>query len=311
MQAATPGTAALLVPLLAELNDLKRIRRAGSPGSLAEETFRRSWCSLAGGEAPERVARRETARALAAARLGGIDRRVLTRAGLSKFEATEVLEKSFDAVAGPLPGDLSEDLRRYLDDKPAPEDSALESESPEFVGALARQPRAGATHPGRPRAMVEPPESHADHCATVAVYGVLLSTRFGADPTEPFLAGLAHHLHNASLPDAGFAGEELLGDKLGPVVDRLTEEALEQLPAGLTDRVGSALGLVGVAESPEARTFNAADVVDRVLQMRHHARAAAFTLEQALNEMELVHEGPLKEFHEEVLRETGLREPAL
>ena len=302
MRGATSDALAILAPLLAELNNLKRIRRADSPGSLAEETFRRSWCSLVGGEAPERVVRRETARALAAARLGGIDLRVLTRAGLTKSEATGILEKSFDAVAGPLDGDLSEELRRYLSGEPDPEGGP-----PEFVGALARQPRAGATHPGRPRIMVESPESHADHCATVAVYGALLSARFGADPTEPFLAGLAHHLHNAALPDAGFAGEELLGDRLEPVMARLTEEALEQLPAGLSDRVGSALELVGVSETPEARAFNAADVVDRVLQMRHHARAAAFTLDQALDEMELVHEGPLKDFHEEVLRETGLR----
>ncbi len=60
--------------------------------------------------------------------------------------------------------------------------------------------------------MFEPPENHAEHCLAVAVYGVLLAPRYGADPSVVFLAGLAHHLHNARLPDSGFTGEALLGD---------------------------------------------------------------------------------------------------
>ncbi len=298
----TSGTLAPLVPLLGELNDLKRTRPAGVGGSLAEGIFRRSWLSLVAGEEPGRVARRETAAALAAARLSGIDRRVLKKAGLDGAETLEVLERSFDAVAVSLSEGLRGDLRRALG-----YEVPSGGEAPSFVGALAQQPRAGATSPGRARLVVEPPESHADHCAVVATYGVLLSGFYGADPVEPFLAGLAHHLHNAVLPDAGFAGEELLDDKLTPVVERLTAEALVELPGGLAGRMGGALGLAGQAESPEARAFNAADVVDRVLQMRHHARAAAFTLDQALDEMDLVHEGPLKNFHEEVLQRAELR----
>lgn len=299
---ATSGTLASIVPLLGELNDLKRTRPAGLGGSLAGEIFRRSWRALVAGEDPDRVARRETATALVAARLGGIDRRVLEKAGLGEAEALEVLERSFDSVAASLPEDLRSDLRRALG-----YEAPSGGEAPSFVGALARQPRAGATSPGRARLVVEPPESHADHCSVVAIYGVLLSGFYTADPVEPFLAGLAHHLHNAVLPDAGFAGEELLGDKLPPVVERLTAEALEELPEGLAGRMREALGLVGQAESPEARSFNAADVVDRVLQMRHHARAAAFTLDQALDEMDLVHDGPLKGFHEEALQRAELR----
>ena len=302
MQKAASGALAPLVPVLVEVNDLKRIRHAESNGSLAEETFRRSWRSLVDGEAPERVACRETAAALAAVRLGGIDSRVLSRIGLSEAETTEILEKSFDAASDSLARNLSDDLRGYL-----AADSNPGTGPPDFVEALVRQPRAGATRPGRSRLMVEPPESHADHCAVVAIYGVLLSSRFGADPAEPFLAGLAHHLHNAVLPDAGFAGEELLGEKLESIVDRLTKEALGQLPDEIAGRVGTSLGTVGVSDSPEARAFNAADVIDRVLQMGHHARAAAFTLDQALDEMELVHEGPLKDFHEEVLKEADLK----
>lgn len=299
-----PAPLVPLVPLLVEINDLKRIRHAGSEGSLAEEMFRRSWRSLVDGEEPGRVARRETAAALVAARLGGIDGRVMGRAGLSEAEATEVLERSFDAVSDSVARGLSDDLRHYLAED---SNSNPDAEPPDFVEALVRQPRAGATRPGHSRLMVEPPESHADHCAVVAVYGVLLSSRFEADPTKPFLAGLAHHLHNAVLPDAGFAGEELLGEKLGSVVARLTDEALGQLPEGVAGRVGTSLRLVGVSDDSGARAFNAADVVDRVLQMGHHARAAAFTLDRALDEMELVHEGPLKDFHEEVLKEADLK----
>ena len=73
------------------------------------------------------------------------------------------------------------------------------------------------------RVVVEPPESHGDHCLTVAVYGVLVAPVFGADPVAPFLVGLAHHLHNVVLPDAGFAGEVLLGAALDRVLTTLEE----------------------------------------------------------------------------------------
>ncbi len=301
--ANTAGTLAPLRPLLAELGDLKRTRTADAGGSLAERLFRRSWARLVAGEDPAAVARRETALAVSAVRLGGIDRRVLERGGLGAPATTGVLTRGFDAAAHGLCGELMEGLRRALADAPVAEGE----DAPPFVGALARQPRAGATRPGVARLVLEPPENHADHCALVAVYGFLISARYGADPVEPFLAGLAHHAHNAFLPDSGFAGEELLAEQLEPLVKRFTDEALRQLPGNLAGRVRQALGLAGHAGSPEARAFNAADVVDRVLQMAHHARAAAFTLDQALDELELVHEGPLKGFHEEALREAGLR----
>ncbi len=300
-------TVAPLVPLLAEMGDLKRLRTADGDGSLAERAFRRSWAAIVSGEPIATVARRETAAAVVAARLGGIDARVLHRSGLDGEQVVDVLRRSFDSVARALPEPLWTYLREGLglpvgasaEDDPA--------ELPSFVGALARQPRAGATAPGKPRIMLEPPESHAEHCATVALYGVLLSGHFGAEPAEVFLAGLAHHLHNAVLPDAGFAGEGLLGEHLGPIFERLNDEAISELPEGVEGEVRSALRLVGQAKSPGARAFNAADVIDRVLQMRHYARAAAFTLDQALDDLDLVHEGPLKGFHEEVLKEAGLR----
>ena len=306
---ARQGSAlAPVVPLLSEIGDLKRLRTADGEGSLAERSFRRSWAALFAGEPASRVALRETAAAVAAARLGGIDARVLRRSGLDDEQAVTVLRRSFDSVSDALPGPLAASLREELGPREEPGDAGDPlGRLPSFVGALARQPRAGATAPGKPRIMVEPPESHAEHCAAVAFYGVLLSGHFGAEAGDVFLAGLSHHLHNAVLPDAGFAGEELLGESLGPIFEGLTGEALSTLPEGVRDRVRGALRLVGNAESPGARAFNAADVLDRVLQMRHHARAAAFTLDQALDDLDLVHEGPLKGFHEEVLRGAGLR----
>ena len=305
---ARPGdTVAPLVPLLSEMGDLKRLRTADSEGSLAERSFRSSWAAIFAGEPPAKIALRETAAAVAAARLGGIDARVLRRSGLGDEQATGVLRRSFDSVSDALPGPLAAALRAELGPRDEPGDGDTSHGLPSFVEALARQPRAGATAPGKPRIMVEPPESHAEHCVVVAFYGVLLSGSFGAEPGEVFLAGLSHHFHNAVLPDAGFAGEELLGQHLGPIFEGLNDEALSELPEGVRDDVRAALGLVGNTESPGARAFNAADVLDRVLQMRHHARAAAFTLEQALDDLDLVHEGPLKDFHEEVLRGAGLR----
>ncbi|WP_211103919.1 hypothetical protein [Skermanella pratensis] len=190
-----------LVPLLREVNDLKRVRAAGIEGTLAARAFRRTWARLVAGDSPATVALRETALAVAAARLGGIDRAMLTRAGLDDDSATAVLRNGFDAVAGPVDPILAVTLRDHLG-----EHEPAAAEPPAFVHDLERQPRAGATRPGHPRLVLEPPESHADHCFVTAVSAVLVGPSYGADPAGPFLAGLCHHFHNAVLPDSGFAG---------------------------------------------------------------------------------------------------------
>ena len=301
-----PGAAAGLAglaglrPLLQEVGDAKRVRVASAPGSLAEQAFARAWARLVDGEDAAAVALSETAAAVARARLAGIDREVLVDAGLSADDALEVVRAGFDEVAGPV----TEPLRGQLRD-------ALElvrpcAPAPALADALNRQPRAGATCPGKPRILVEPPESHGDHCLTVAVYGVLVSPLVGAAPVVPFLVGLAHHLHNVALPDAGFAGEVLLGAHLQPVMDRLEQRELEVLPPALADRLRAVLGLRADAVAPESQAFHAADVLDRVLQVHHHARAAAFTASQALDELELVHAGPVQAFHDGVLQAAGL-----
>ena len=173
---------------------------------------------------------------------------------------------------------------------------------PAFVDRLARQPRAGATGP---RPTPGPQESHADHCYCVAVMSVVLGpwavdSAYGA----AFLAGLSHHLHNAALPDAGAAGEGLLGDSLAPVVARFTEVALNQLPPDLATRVRAARELIPFPDSPASKCFHAADVLDRVLELAHHERAAQFRLPQVPGD--LVPAGPLRAFQNEVLVAAGV-----
>ena len=213
--------------LLTEVGDLKRVRVAHREGSLAEQAFRRSWTALSSGQEPAAIALRETGAAGAAARLGGIDLDVLRSGGLDEATALDVLSASFDEVTGGLPEPLREHLRGALGTKEAVEDGGTDEPAPvpRFVEALARQPRAGATRPGTPRLILEPQESHADHCATVAVYSVLLSRFFDADPGTVFLAGLSHHLHNALLPDSGFAADTLLGEHAATLQQNFAGEA--------------------------------------------------------------------------------------
>ena len=303
MPDALPGRAgrlAGLVPLAAELGDLKRVRDASSPDSIASRLFRRAWGALASGQDCGDVALGTTADALAAARLGGIHRAVLEGAGLSADEAGAVLRRSFDEVAGPIEPGFAEALRAHLGRE------ARGGAAPAFAEALIRQPRAGATCPGKPRILLEPPEGHGDHCLVVAVLGCVLAPRYDADPAPAFLAGMAHHLHNAFLPDSGFAGEMLLGSHLEPVIARLFARELATLPAGLADDAKSALALIRDAQTPVGRAFHAADVIDRVLQMRHYEQVAQFTTSQASDEMQLVHAGPTQAFHMGVLRDAGL-----
>ena len=307
---APPDLAGLaaLRPLLGEINDLKRVHRAGRPGSHAGRGFARSWAALVAGDPPARVALLETAAAVAAARLGAIDAVILARAGLTPGEVRGVLGAAVNAAAGHLDPvtldgirDAVDELPEYLDRFEGP------GTVPVWVGLLADQPRAGATRPGRPRLVLEPAESHAEHCYITAVYGVLIASHFNAGPAVPFLAGLAHHLHNAYLPDSGFAGEELLGHHLAEVMARFVADALVELPEALAAEASEARRVLLHADTLEARAFHAADVLDRVLQMAQYARAAAFELSQALDDLDLVHPGPLQSFQLEVLSGAGLR----
>ena len=288
-----------LLPLLRALCDLKRVRSAGRAGSAAERLFASAWARIAAGEAEAEVARGTVLDALAATRLGDLDAAILEEAGVPPAEAARIRRRAAQEAAAPL----DPALREWLF---ATAPSASPGTPPPFVARLAAQPRAGATCPGRGRLVLEPAESHADHCLLVAICGVALAPAWGARAETVFLAGLAHHLHNALLPDSGFVGETMLGAWLEPAVARATALALEELGPGPRARVEAARRVLPDAGSPEGRAFHAADTLDRVLQVERHLRAAGATLAFVLNEMELVHAGPVKPFQDAVLARMGL-----
>ncbi len=305
-EATTQGEAMrALAGLAAELATLKRLRDAQSADSVATRLFRRAWEAVLLGDDVGEVALATTADALAALRMGAMDSGLLSRLGIPAHGIGDILVASFDEVSAPVPSALREALRAHVGE-PIPTAGVV----PGFVEALIRQPRAGATCPGKPRIVLEPAEGHGDHCLVVAVLGVVLAGHYGARPAVPFLAGLAHHLHNAVMPDSGFAGEMLLGGYLAPVMERVFEATIEAMPAALGAATRVAMRAAGDADTAEGRAFNAADVIDRIMEMRHFASVAGFTTRQALGEMELVHAGPLQAFHHDVMREAGLMDDA-
>ena len=64
-----------------------------------------------------------------------------------------------------------------------------------------------------------------------------------------FLASLAHHLHNALLPDSGFTGEMLLGPALEPAFAEATRQALAELDPPLRRAVEKARAILPDAET--------------------------------------------------------------
>ncbi|MDT0631509.1 hypothetical protein [Rubrivirga litoralis] len=303
-----PARPAPPVDLLRQIRDLKRVRDARSPRSLAERQFGRAWARLAAGEPVEAVALSETAAALAAVRLAALDAGVMMAHGLDESEALDVLGRAFDDLGGAVDAGLRGRLRAALGPLP-------HGEEPAVVDLLVRQPRAGATHPGLPRLVLEPAESHADHSFATAVFGVVLAPDYGADPAQVFLTGLAHHLFNASLPDAGHAGDVLIGDDLtARMATVATDRAVATLPVELQSLVRDALGLTREARfaEPEAQGFHAADALDRVLEMDWHARTARFTLDDALGsdtaagQLDVCHGGFYQDLQRDVLRAAGL-----
>lgn len=305
MTAFTINSAALtlLVPLFREICDLKRIYVAHSSGSIAERGFRRAWARLVAGEPASVVALSETAACLAAVRLGGLDAAVLASVGLDRAQRRQVLVEALSQHQGVVAPDLNARLKASLDEEPDVGDA-----TPPFVEALARQPRAGATSPGRARIVLEPAENHAEHCYITAVFAVLCSPIVVLnDPGQVFVAALAHHLHNAELPDGGFAGETLLGDMLEPIMERTTVRALGQLEENLSIDVSAARDAVlKQPRTPAGMAFQIGDVLDRVLQIEHYATASQFELSHALDELDLVHAGPLQAMQNDILIAAGL-----
>ena len=296
---------AAMRPLLERLNDLKRIRVAGRDGSLMDQAFTRAWARVVAGEAWGDIAWKEAARAVAAVRLAGLDVETMQAHGLSRGEAVGVAAASIDLAVDELGPALVERLNEHLE---LPAADGPVAEPPPFVGVLVAQPRAGATHPTARRMVLEPAESHGDHCMMVAIVATLLSDVFDADPGEAMMIGLAHHLFNASLPDVGFAGDRVLH---GLGLDRrLThagfDQALQQLDAPLRGRVRGVLAYSRQTDPPLSRCFHGADALDRVLEMAWHDRAARFRLGQAMTELNIVHEAPEQAWQRRVLEAAGV-----
>lgn len=297
------GLTPAALPFLRELGDLKRIFSAHAPGSIAERLFVLGWAALVRGDAPAAVMAQVVGATLVSARLGDLDLATLTALGLGG-DAVKVLERAFDEVTRDLHPALAQRLRAALaQGRPAP------GVVPSFVGKLARQPRAGVTCPGKPRILLQPAENHAEHCLMVAVYGVLASTWHAADPVAVFLAGMAHHFHNADMPDSGYSGEMLLGDRLDTAIATARQACLDELAATAPDLapvVTAALAPIGGDLTPEARAFHVADVLDRVLEIEQHLRVGQLTMDVVLGDYGLVHDGPVKMFHDRILTDAGL-----
>ena len=300
---------AAIAPLFGELQDLKRLRPANLDATIATRLFRDSWSRLLAGEETGIVATDLALAALLSVLFPGVDGAFFTAANMDKPTAREVLGLALEAtVAGHLTSGthavLKDAFPAYLDR--LYDHSAPAAPLPEPLDILCRQPRAGATHPTLPRLVLEPAEMHSDHCCLTAVYAILLADGFGADRGTVLLASLAHHLHNAYLPDCGYAGELCLGEHLGPVIANCRQTALAHFPTDLRARVREALRHHESIAAPEGRAVSAGDVLDRVLDVRWRTRAAAVTDTDILSDLDLVHPGPLKDFQGWLLDKTGV-----
>ncbi len=303
-----PVSLAHLCGLFGEIAELKRVTSARMGGqSVAATRFTSAWARLASGDDAYDVACTELAAAAVHVIMGPIDDAVLADAGVSDDRRVEMYR---DAIA-----------RAFAPCEFAPSGAVVQSADrlvgathypahvPGFVPLLAAQPRAGAVAADAPRLVLSPQESHAEHCWSVAVMAALLAEVWSdgtADMGDVFLLGMAHHFPNAWLPDGGFAGELVLGDDLGPIFARLNARACDMLSDNIAQKCRDVLALKDSDATPIGQVFNAADVIDRVLQQRHHAAQASFRLSDATETRGLVHEGPLQSFQNRILSEAGL-----
>lgn len=295
------------IPFLRELNDLKRLHSNNlGPLSYAAWSFREAATPFTNGG--PLAAHERCAAIVSAARLGAITPIVLQQAGLSRLKQTEIFQRSIRTHSA-LPDRVRTDLEvacSSLDHVFKTGNEREGSESPRWDELLSMAPRAGATCPGKARIALAPVESHADHCLMVAVYGYILADFFGADREDAWVIGICHHLHNVFLPDAGFTGEVLLGDELDGVISAFRLQVLDSFSTQFRSRVHGMFDQIADDKTPLAKTFHAADTIDRVLQMEYYERAARFQVQHALEDMNLVHDGPAAKFQHALLKSVGL-----
>ena len=295
--------------LCSELQDLKRLAPAGTRYSLADDLFVEAWQRILAGQDWAEVADRTTCVAVLYVLFPGVTGEFFRAAGLSPDEVVEVCQRAFDRTLGGRVSTETRDrlsavLRRTIDGLRA--GGSGETELPECLQRLRHQPRAGATHPDHPRLVLLPPESHADHCLMTAVYAALVAEEYGASPGAAFVCGLAHHLHNAFLPDCGWAGELALEPYLEKVISNCRTTALTQFTSHLRPRLKDVLRHHETIATPEGKAISTGDTLDRVLDVKWRVRAAAVTDAKVLGDLDLVHPGPLKDFQTQLLNDTAL-----
>lgn len=291
------------LPLMRELNDIKRLyaRNLGSR-SLATRVFFGATAPLHLGDPLN--ADTWCAAIVCAARLGAITPHVLSDIGVSADERVTIYQNSIQTHVT-LPQNIKNALLSAAKGLDGIAIEKAESHST-WVEHLAASPRAGATCPGKPRIALEPAEMHSDHCILVATNSYILADIFGANKEDAWLISLCHHLHNAYLPDAGFTGEVLLGDRLQGILNSQRNRALKHVAKKYQKRVTDLFKEIDDLESPLAQTFHAADTIDRVIQMEHYERAANFKVISALEDFALVHEGSAQQFQFELLNSIGI-----
>lgn len=291
------------LPLMRELNDIKRLyaRNLGSR-SLATRVFFGATAPLHLGDPLN--ADTWCAAIVCAARLGAITPHVLSDIGVSADERVTIYQNSIQTHVT-LPQNIKNALLSAAKGLDGIAIEKAESHST-WVEHLAASPRAGATCPGKPRIALEPAEMHSDHCILVATNAYILADIFGANKEDAWLISLCHHLHNAYLPDAGFTGEVLLGDRLQGILNSQRNRALKHVAKKYQKRVTDLFKEIDDLESPLAQTFHAADTIDRVIQMEHYERAANFKVISALEDFNLVHEGSAQQFQFELLDSIGI-----
>lgn len=290
--------------LFKELNELKRIKSNTSNGlSFAETAFAVAveYCDPPNSN---KSIEQLVAMFLAGSRLGFLNYNNLSSVGLTADQILNIVRKTIDSFHVELDAlkitlilDTSNSLVSF--DVP-------KLRSNELVNGLISQPRAGPTTPGKPRVVLYPVESHADHCMMVAAYAFLLSPFYGSDPTDSFLIGLFHHLHNLTLPDSGYAGECLLGNHLTKSIESARSLAMSSLSSRTNSKLSCLFKEIEEASSPVAKAFHAADCLDRVLQMQYYETAHSFSVTHAIEELDLIHDGPVKSFQLDTLKSFGL-----
>ena len=108
-----------LLALLQELGDLKRVRSAARPGSIAGRLFTDGWARLLAGASAEDAMRGNIAAALTATRLGDIDAATLRTLDLPEPAIARILAQALTDITASIDPALAARLDGPRRDPPA------------------------------------------------------------------------------------------------------------------------------------------------------------------------------------------------